>query len=64
MNHRGLHSSRIIGVNVVGFSQNVQLLSQGHEVVQAAQEAHVFVDIFVDIYAYDDVYEDKFSIVS
>ena len=44
-----------LGVNVVGFSQNVQLLSQGHEVVQAAQEAHVLVDIYV----YYDVYEDK-----
>lgn len=57
MNHRGLHSSHVIGVNVVGFSQNVQLLSQGHEAVQAAQEAHFFVDIYV----YYDVYEDKFS---
>jgi hypothetical protein len=60
MNHRGLHPSHVIGVNVVGFSQNVQLLSQGYEVFQAAQEAHVFVDIYV----YYDAYEDKFSIVS
>jgi hypothetical protein len=60
MNERRLYSSRVIRVNVVKFSQDVELLSQGHEVVQAAQETHVFVDIYV----HHGVYEDKFSIVN
>lgn len=40
-----------------GFSQDVQLLSEGYEVVQVAREAHIFVDIYV----HHDVYEDKFN---
>jgi hypothetical protein len=60
MNEPMLHPSRVIQVNVVKFSQDVELLSQDHEVVQAAQETYVFIDIYV----YHGVYEDKFSIVN
>ena len=60
MNERRLYSSRLIWLNVVGFSQDVQLLNEGYEVVQVAQEAHIFVDIYV----HDDVYGGKFTILN
>ena len=60
MNNRGLHSSRVIWLNVVWFSQDVQFLSEGYELVQVAREAHIFVDIYV----HHDVYEDKIIILN
>lgn len=58
MNEDRFCASRIIWLHVVGVSQNVQLLSEGNEVVQLAREAHVFVDIYV----HADVYQDKIII--
>ena len=56
MDEPRLYSCRVHWLNVVGFSQDVQLLSEGYEVVQVAREAYIFVDIYV----HHDVYEDKF----